>query len=214
MSIGTYAELQTAIGTWLHNSSTYSALIPDWITAAENRLNDELMLTAMQAQTTLTCSTSTRFLDLPSRHNGPISLYLTISGVRIEVVNLTPQELAARLNTIAASQPRYFTIGSQLEFDCTPNSTYSLTYHYYKKLALATDLTNFLLTSNYKAYLYGALIEAYTYKEDDAKVQRYEALLQAELDRLQENDNANRSIIKTRVDSMLTGNRRGSILLG
>ena len=213
MSIGTYSELQTAVATWLHSTS-YTSLIPDWIQAGENRLNDLLSLTPMQAFTTLTASTSSRFLALPDRFNGPISLYLIVSNVRTKLTALGPENMAARVNIISSTQPRFYSIGDQIEFDSTPDQAYSLTFNYYKKLALATDLTNFLLTSNYKAYLYAALVEAYTYKEDDAKVARYEALLQGEVDRLSEADTANRAVNNLRTDIALSGRPRSTIFAG
>lgn len=214
MTISTYAELQTAVETWIHSTS-YTSLVPDFIEAGENRLNDLLALTQMQEFTTLTASTSSRFISLPARYNGPISLFLLVSSnIRVRLEQLTPDKMAERLNIIAATEPRYFAIGSQIELDCTPSSAFSLTFNYYKKLDIATDGTNFLLTSNHKAYLYAALVEAWTYREDDAKVQRYEALLQAEIDRLVESDGANAASIKVRVDPMLSGAQRSNIFIG
>jgi len=214
MSVGTYTELKAAVADWLHSTS-YTANIPDWITAGEARLNDALSLTGMQAFTTLTASTSSRFLSLPSRYNGPISLYLLVSStVRVKLTPRNAENMAALVNIVSPTQPRYYSIGSQIEFDCTPDQAYSLTFGYYKKLDIASDSTNFLLTSNYKAYLYAALIEAWTYREDDAKVQRYEALLERELDRITENDNMNRSVNRLVMDSGLSGPARSNIFLG
>lgn len=214
MSISTYSELQTAVGTWIH-SSAYTALIPDWIQAGEARLNDELNLTGMQAFTTLTASTSSRFVSLPDRFNGPISLYLLESStIRVPLVSLSPENMAGEVNIISSSIPRYYSIGSQIEFDCTPDQAYSLTFNYYKKLAIASDLTNFLLTSNPKAYLYASLVEAWTYLEDDAKVQRYEVLLQAEIDRIGDSDLSNRAVSRLRVDKALRGVQRSTIFSG
>jgi len=213
MSIATYTELQTAVETWLH-STAYTSLVPDFIAAGEDRLNDELALTQMQEFATLTASTSTRFVALPSRYNGPISLYITVSGVRSKLSSVPAETLAEMLNTTSSSQPLHYNIGSQIEFDCTPDTAYSLTFNYYKKLDIATDTTNFLLTSNYKAYLYSALCEAFAYREDDAKVQKYELLLAQELKRIMDSDNSNRAKSRTRVDIAMNTAPRSNILIG
>lgn len=214
MSVSTYTELKAAVADWLH-STAYTANIPDWIAAGESRLNTVLNLTAMQAFSTLTADTTSRFLALPSRYISPISLYLLVSStVRVKLTSRSAENMAAIANIVAPTQPRYYNIGAQIEFDCTPNLPYSLTFNYYKKLDIASDTTNFLLTSNYKVYLYAALVEAWTYREDDAKIQRYEALLQAEIDRVSANDNSNRSVSRLVMDSALARPVRSNIFLG
>lgn len=212
MSISTYSELQTAVETWLH-SSTYTSLIPTFIQQGESRLNDSLSLSKMQAFDTLTASTLSRFVTLPDRFKAPISVFLVISGSRVELTQLTPEKLADEI-VLSSGEPTFYSVGEQLEFDCTPSSAYSIYVHFYKLLDIATDLTNFLLTSNPNAYLYASLIAAWTYREDDAKVQKYEALLEAELNRLKGANNSIKTPQKLRVDSGLLRSNVSNILVG
>ena len=82
MAISNYAELQTAIVTWMarDGDGDLTSQAPTFIALGESRLNRDLPLRVMEVDTTLTGATSSRELTLPSDFVEPISLHLTSYG--------------------------------------------------------------------------------------------------------------------------------------
>jgi hypothetical protein len=168
MSISTYAELQTAISNHLRRSDLTSA-IPDLIALAESRLNRILRSLAMEQTASLTASVGSRVLSLPARFLEPISLRITVSGQESPLIPKSPSEMDAVIGTGNAT-PAYYTINNQIEFDCPADFAYPLTLRYYKRLDLAADTTNALLTSDPDIYLYASLLAASPYIKEDARI--------------------------------------------
>ena len=79
----------------------------------------------------------------------------------------------------AASRPRYFGIvGGQIRLVPTPDATYATELVYYAKLTKlsASVATNFLLASSPDIYLYGSLLQAAPYLQDDARIPVWSSL--------------------------------------
>ncbi len=84
----------------------------------------------------------------------------------------------------ATGQPRYFTVfGSEIELFPTPDSAYAIEMVYRKLIpALATNSTNWLLTSSPDAYLYGVLMEAEPYMKNDQRIETWAQGLKLAID--------------------------------
>lgn len=180
MAIGTYSELQTAVANWLHRSDL-TALIPDFIALAEARMNGDLTARSMEVRTTLTCVPGTtlaaRYVALPTDVVEVKRLVLaTEPAVVLEYKS--PDQLVADNNyLLAASQPNSFTvIGGNLELSPPPDSAYSLELVYLQRIpALSgSNTTNWALTQNPNVYLYGSLLAAAPYTQDDPRLAIYE----------------------------------------
>ena len=172
MSITTFAELQTAIGTWSARSdSAFTASIPDFIALAEARFNRELR-TRWQ-ETALTSETITSYqLAIPSdaaavKHIWPDG---TPTG-RIEQKTL---DYVVGLRAGGDGTPRFFAwSGANWEFD----SSGTISGVYYAKVpALSVSATsNWILASHPDLYVWGALEQAAIFMKDAPMGQIYAA---------------------------------------
>ena len=97
MSIGTYAELVTALdgqGGYLHRGDV-TALIPDWIKLAESRINRKLRVLLQETEATLTATIGSRQMAVPVLFIVPsigyiaetCSLLTAVSELNLEVVH-------------------------------------------------------------------------------------------------------------------------------
>ncbi len=94
--------------------------------------------------------------------------------------------LASRTN--AAGKPTYFSIvGNQIRVVPAPDTSYTGELTYYAKLykLSSTVASNWLLTSSPDIYLYGALLQAAPYLQDDARISVWSALYLAGIEQLQ-----------------------------
>lgn len=190
MAISNYTELLAAAANWLARDDL-TLRIPEFITLAEAKFNRTLFHPRMETRTTLTVNTllaSPEFLDLPTD-------FQTIRGVRLSGVVGKP-----RLNFLSqtqmedyrysvdniAGQPIYFTvIGSQIELAKTPNQNFAVEVIYRGNIpALASNATNWLLTAAPDLYLYGTLLEASPYIQNDGRVGLWATGVQTVLDQL------------------------------
>lgn len=152
MSLSTYSNLQTEIGNWLDDSDLDS-YIPDFITIAESEIKDRVRIRDMVTRATTTTGTSSRYLELPTGFIEMISLH--VDGSPIKSLEQVSSE---QINTHAlngSGKPRYFSIiGDELEFDSTPDSTYTVEMKFYKFSALSdSNTTNVILTKYPDLYL-------------------------------------------------------------
>lgn len=173
MAISTYAELQTAMTNWLHRSDL-TARIPEFIAMGEAHLNRKLRVKEMEASATITPSTSVRYVALPA---GYMELISFIDSYGEPVTAVGAEELERKAYGISATQPYYYRISSRIDFEAVADQTYAYTMRYFKRLNLATDLTNSVLTNHPDCYLYAALMQAAPFIKDDARITTWKALM-------------------------------------
>jgi hypothetical protein len=109
------------------------------------------------------------------------------------VTNLTFQTIDAMdqlANTtyLSSGKPLYFSVvGNQFRLLPIPDGAYTAELVYYAKLTKLSSIvaTNWLLTQAPDVYLYGALLQAAPYLQDDARIPVWSSLYQAGLDQLQ-----------------------------
>jgi hypothetical protein len=173
MSISTYAELQTAIGNWI-NRSDLTDRIPEFIALAEGKLNRKVRHYRQKVLVTTTYDTSitTRRIDYPSNQLEIINLQIKPSGAadtQYDSIKLIAPE---RIETVykGSGRPDFYCLRGDIEFNRLADQTYTVRIHQMKRWALATDLTNWLLTNYPDAYVYGALLEASLYLNQDSRV--------------------------------------------
>lgn len=182
MSISTYADLQTSVASWLHRDDL-TALIPDFITLAEAKLNRRLRLRAQETKTTGTVSAS---VALPSGFAQVIALTVTSGSDTYPVLYKTASEI-----TGDNSNTYYYTIiGDNIVFDPVESGyTYELTY--YAKFDALSSSVNWLLTNAPDVYLYATLMESAPYLKNDPRIQVWSGLLENAIKDLEtQNNNA------------------------
>lgn len=180
MAIATYADLQQAIGSWLHRDDL-AARIPDFIALAEARIARDIRMQRMLATTTLTTTPGVAAVALPA--DWLQSQRLTMDGPR-RVLEYVPGGMAAVAYTAAqAGAPRWFTVeGQDLVLWPVPDTAQQIDCTYYARFAaLASTPTNWLLQQHPGLYLFGALAEAAPFLQDDTRAPLWEGKYSADV---------------------------------
>jgi hypothetical protein len=203
MAIGTYAELQAAVGNWLARGDLV-ARIPEFVALGEQRLfygaddatfpSPPLRLGAMEATTDpagFATIAGSPTLALPEG-------FLEARALSLATDPTTPLDLAS-LRQVAAAEgergrPRLYTFdGAAIRFAPTPDAAYGVRLAYYRRFdALATTPSNWLLTNAPGVYLYAALLEAQPFLMNDARLPVWAAMLGAATRALAEADRRGR----------------------
>ena len=189
MALSTYAELRTSIGDWL-NRSDLSATIPDFISLAEAQI--ERTLRTRQMIVRANASFDRQYGAVPSDFLEVKSLKLTSTNPPTPLSFLTIDLLDEQSSSYTASgKPKFFgVVGNQLRILPTPDGTYTTELTYFAKLTKLSNsvTTNWLLTSSPDIYLYGALLQAAPYLQDDARIQTWATLYERALNDLRTAD--------------------------
>jgi hypothetical protein len=189
MALTTYAELKTSIGDWL-NRSDLTAVIPDFISLAEAQI--ERTLRARQMIVRANASFDAQYGAVPSDFLEAKSLKLTSTNPQSPLSFLSIDALDAEMTKYTGSgKPKFFgVVGGQLRIVPTPDATYTTELTYYAKLAKLSNsnTSNWLLASSPDIYLYGALLQAAPYLQDDARIQTWATLYERALNDLQTAD--------------------------
>lgn len=183
--ISTYAELKTAVDSYMHAGSGLTTEIPDFIRGAEDMIAYGLdtptirvpPLRVMDMTARATASISTEYVDWPSDALGIRNIQ--INGTTVRALDfLTPEQIDQRWMGSTTGKPVAFTnIGRQFQFAPTPDGTYTCEISYYKKYTnFSADAdTNWLLTNHPMVYLYGALGHGFDFIQDLEHADRYYA---------------------------------------
>lgn len=175
MSITTYAELLTAVQSWLDRTDV-AARAPDFVALGEAALNRTLRLRSMQASEALTLVQGERTVALPARFAEAVSLRVTVNTTEQHPTMLSLPQLDAQLRSTPGA-PQAAAFGAQIEFDRPADAAYPVTLRYVRTLDLAADGTNTVLTAAPDAYLYSALVAAAPYLQEDARLGTWQTLL-------------------------------------
>ena len=119
-------------------------------------------------ETRSTATTSGRFLSLPQGFLEMRRLRMVSGSQYYELIQSTPEGMYV---TADSGMPKLFTVTSQLEFDRTPDSTYSVDMQYYARpTALSsTNTSNSVLARHPSIYLFGSLWALYQWSLQEDK---------------------------------------------
>jgi hypothetical protein len=189
MALTTYAELKTSIGDWLNRSDLTTA-IPDFISLAEAQI--ERTLRTRQMIVRANASFDAQYGAVPSDFLETKSLKLTSTNPQTPLQFLSIDALDNEMTKYTASgKPKFFgVVGGQFRIVPTPDSNYTTELTYYAKLTkLSSSVSsNWLLASSPDIYLYGALLQAAPYLQDDARIQTWATLYERALNDAQTAD--------------------------
>lgn len=182
-----YSDLKDSIAGYLHRTDM-TAMIPEFIADAENRIYNELRIKAMEASYSQAVSSGS--VTLPTGFLEWIDLYVDGDSVQ----KLTRKDIEWIYTKYparnGAGKPVFFAReGESLIFGPYAGA-YTIKGRYYKRLtALSDSNTTNWFTENEPALLrFGALCEAAPYVMDDERVQLWEAKYQASKNRIQRTD--------------------------
>jgi len=185
MALSTYAELKASVADWLNRSDLTSA-ITDFVSLAEAQMERDLRTRQMIVRANATINTE--YSALPDDYIEAKSFKLTgtnpISPLIFQTINAMDD---LQVSYTSSGQPKYFcVIGGQIRVLPTPDTSYVSELIYYAKLSKlsASNTTNWMLTLSPDVYLYGSLLQAAPYLQDDARIQVWAGLYQKGIDAL------------------------------
>jgi hypothetical protein len=169
MSLTTYLGLKDSIEAWSHRNDVASRL-DDFIDLAESEMLKWIRIRDME--TRATSVTSGRYLSLPSDFLEMRRLRMISGAQYFEVLSSTPEGMYI---TQDSGMPKLFTVTSQVEFDRTPDSAYTVEMQYYGKPAAlsASNTSNSILTKYPNIYLFGSLWALYLWALQEDKAEYY-----------------------------------------
>lgn len=177
--ISTYSELKTAIYKWLvkdSNDPYYdSSMMDNIIFMAESELNRRLRVRQMRDTASVAITSSVNESPLPT---GFIEVYsLWIDTPTQEVQSASAGFFTRNGLYLQTGIPRYFFInGTNFVWGGIPDSDYTVTVEYYKKVPNLSDsqTTNQILTDFPDMYLFICLKHAYIASQDVEREGVYE----------------------------------------
>ena len=185
MALSTYAELKASVADWLNRSDLTSA-ITDFVSLAESQMERDLRTRQMIVRANATISDE--YSALPSDYLEAKSFKLTgtnpISPLVFQSINALDD---LQVTYTSSGQPKYFCmIGGQIRVLPVPDTSYVSELIYYAKLSKLSDSNtiNWLLTLSPDVYLYGSLLQAAPYLQDDARIQVWAGLYQKGIEAL------------------------------
>jgi hypothetical protein len=214
MALDTYAALQTAIADYLARSDLTS-YIPDFITLNESRLNKQLRTRRQETSVTITIDAQTE--TLPTDFLEARTFVLSTSPATV-LEFMAPTDLETTYANGAAGKPLNFAIiGDHFKFGPSPDTTYSGSLLYYAKIpALSvSNTTNWLLTNYPDLYLYGSLLEASPFVQNDERIQIWMGLYDravAGLSQADERAKWNGAPLVQRTDITVSGRLGSSVI--
>ena len=172
MAISNYSELKTAIASWLDRTDL-TDIIPDFIALAETRHKRDFKIRRMETRVTANTIDGSEFYTLPDDYVAMRNIKLN-TDPKTPLEFLTP-EIMDRLNAGSSKgRPKAYTIkGNNIELRPIPDGVYQVEVSYYKHFTALSDsnTTNDMLTHHPDVYLYGALVEAEPYLQNDKRIQ-------------------------------------------
>jgi|TARA_R110000824_G_scaffold38982_2_gene118475 hypothetical protein len=173
MALTNYTTIKAVIQDYLDRSDLASQLT-DFMTLAENRIYRDLRVSAMETALSATIS------------SGTIAVPTGYLEMKYAYINASPTSTLQRkdLDYIytnyptrsADGKPAYYARqGTNFIFGPYPNSNYSIAGIYYKKLTVLTGTgTNFITADIPEALIFGALVEAEPFLQNDERIPMWE----------------------------------------
>lgn len=187
---GTYSGLLSSVAGTL-NRADLTAVIPDWVVLAEAEMRRRLRTRRATGRSTATLTS--QYIAVPTDFGGPIAIVLTGTSPKasLEFVELSKFLELQQTTYTASGQPRFYSVvGENLEFLPTPDASYTLEMTYWKGLAAlsVSNTSNWMLTDNPDAYLYGALLHSAPHLMDDDRVSMWGTLFSTIMDDIKIDD--------------------------
>ena len=164
MAISTYAELKTSIANWLDRSDL-TDVIPDFIVLAETRHKRDFKIRRMETRVTTNTIADTEYYTLPDDYIAMRNIKLN-SDPKTPLEFLTPEimdrlQAGSKIGNVDGDPAR-----------CCFSLKEGMEISYYKTFAALSDsnTTNDMLTHHPDVYLYGALVEAEPYLQNDKRI--------------------------------------------
>ena len=189
MSFTTYAELQTTIAGYLARSDL-TTQIPDFIRLAETRLRRDLRIRQMLSTTTLTCTSGTATVTIPSDFLEVKDFVVTGNPVR-PLNYESPSLFSRNSRSMDAGKPLDYTVlATTFKLAPIPDTNYSLSlvYSAAPPFLSTSNTSNTFLTVCPDLLLYASLVEAEPYLMNDARINTWGTMFDRAMSSLTRSD--------------------------
>jgi hypothetical protein len=174
MAISNYSELKSAIADWLDRTDLDDS-IPDFIALAEARHKRDFKIRRMETRVTANTIADTEYYTLPDNYIAMRNIQLN-TNPKTSLEYLTPEQMDRIYAGSNKGKPKaYSIIGNDIQLRPTPDSVYEIEILYFKHFTALSDSspTNDMLTNHPDIYLYGSLVEAEPYLQNDKRIQTW-----------------------------------------
>tara|TARA_Y100000004_G_scaffold58336_1_gene64961 strand:+ start:30 stop:656 length:627 start_codon:yes stop_codon:yes gene_type:complete len=174
MAITTYSELKTAIANWLDRTDLDDR-IPEFIQLAEARHRRDFKIRRMETRVTANTIADTEYYSLPDNFTAMRNIQLN-TDPKTPLEYLTPEQMDRIKGGSTKGKPKaYSIIGNSFQLRPIPDGVYEIEMLYYKYFTALSDsnTTNDMLTYHPDLYLYGSLVEAEPYLQNDKRIQTW-----------------------------------------
>lgn len=187
MAFSNYTELRAEIADFLDRDDLTDK-IPSFITLGEVEIMRRLQITT-EKNSAFEVDAASEALPagvLIARSIRPLT---ASAHLDFPLMQVTPEELGDRLAEAAgvAGRPRFWSMmGDTVLFAPTPDQTYTMELLYYPAVgSLASIGSNALLLTAPDAYLYGSMLAAEAYLENDERIPLWRANFDRAIDQLE-----------------------------
>ena len=163
MSLSTYSDLSGAVSSWTARGDYTAANISNFVDLFEAWANRVLRVRQMETSTALTPSGGAA--TLPTDYLQWRSVNWA-GATPVELEYVSPSILRGYYPTVDSFTPSLFTIeGGSIKTQSSDAT--NLTLEYWQKVpSLETNSTNWLMSAHPDLYLWGTLVEAYLFNQD------------------------------------------------
>ncbi len=173
MSLATYADLQTGIASWLHRADL-AGNIPDFITLADSRINNDLRVRQMETSQASTMAAGVlavpaNYIELKDAYISSTTPYMNLDRKSAEwIYEKYPSRVVSDTPKFMARE------GSNFIFGPFPDSNYVVTLVYYNKFPSLSSSVNSVFSAYPGLWLFAALAEASPFLKNDSRVALWE----------------------------------------
>lgn len=177
MALSSYSELKSTVASYLARSDL-TAVIPDFIRLAEERLRRDLRIRQMLVVATAQTTGGDPTVGLPTDFLEMRDIHVNLNPV-VQLSYKAPNAFySSGKSTLSGKPTDYTVLAAEFQLAPIPDAAYTLQMLYYAKPALLSDsnASNVFLANCPDALLYAALGEAEPYLMNDARLQTWAAL--------------------------------------
>lgn len=185
MAFTSYSDLKTTIANYLARSDL-TAVIPDFIQLAENRLRRELRIRQMLKVATTTTTANDSTVELPSDFLEMRDLHLNTDPIAVLKYDAPNVFYRNTFSTITGKPTNYTTLAQEFQLAPIPDTNYTMQMLYYAAPPYLSNSnpSNAFLANCPDLLLYASLAEAEPYLMNDARLETWAALYQRGKDAL------------------------------
>lgn len=172
MALDTYTALKASVADWL-NRTDLTAVIPDYIALAEAEMKRRVRRSSTRTTISISAEETTPPADMAELRSAYLETGSASRDVPLRLC--TPEMLAerrARAAALAGRPSDIAYIAGKIVVAPTPDATYTARIVYFTQLTAlsGSQATNAILTEAPDAYLFGSLLQAAPYLEDDSRI--------------------------------------------